>query len=188
MKKLLTIVVLGLLLNGKAYAELITLTKCYIEKYVHLDKTSHTSKIVNGVVKRTPEPSTTTTTYRFNNFEEHYSHPEFNHQENLLYTLDTVTEIITRTIINSDSYIENFLKKGVVVDKYSKDQYRINDLGGNVASAEILNKRKNIVVDKIDVDFVSNKVFATLKLSYNFEDGSTANTTSSRIYKCKRQK
>ena len=30
MKKLLGIVVLGLLLSGNAYAELITLTKCYI--------------------------------------------------------------------------------------------------------------------------------------------------------------
>ena len=188
MKKLLGIVVLGLFLSGNAYAELITLTKCYLEKYVHVDKVSYTTKLVNGIVKKIQKPSISTETYKFKNFKEHYSHPEFKHHENLLYTLDTVTEIITRTVVNSESYIENFLKKGVVVDKYSKDQYSITDLGGNIASAEILKKGKNIDVDKIDVDFVSNKVFATLKMSFKLQDGESSSMSLSKIYKCKRQK
>ena len=188
MKKLLGIVVLGLLLGGNGYAELITLNKCFLEKYVYVDKSSHTKKLVNGVVKTIPKPSTKTETYKFKSFREHYSHPEFKHQENLLYTLDMVTEIITRTIVNSDSYIDSFLKKGHVVDKYNKDQYSITDLGGNIASAEILNTKKNILVDKIDVDFVLNKVFATYKTSYEFKGGVSSSTTISKIYKCKRQK
>ena len=188
MKKLLAILVLSLLLSSNAYAELITLNKCFLEKYVHVDKSSHTKKLVNGVVKTIPKPSTKTETYKFKSFREHYSHPEFKHQENLLYTLDTVTEIITRTIVNSESYIDSFLKKGYIVDKYNKDQYSITDLGGNIASAAILNTKKHVLVDKIDVDFVSNKVFATYKTSHKFKGGVSSNTTTSKIYKCKRQK
>ena len=41
MKKLLAILVLGLLLSGNSYAEIIELTKCYVNSYEDRRDTSH---------------------------------------------------------------------------------------------------------------------------------------------------
>ena len=163
MKKLLGIVVLGLLLCGNAYAELITLTNCYQFK----DQST-----VPG-----DKP------LEFRNLKEQTAHREIFY-EDLLFTLDTVTEVVTSTMITKDSWIKSQLENNNYVwDKFAKATYKITDLGGNVATAEG-EPSLTVKSNKLDLDFVSNKVYRTIRFEYI--DGSKY--SSSTIYQCKRQK
>ena len=98
-KKLLGIIALSLLLSGNAYAELITLTKCYI---TDLQET-------NG-----------NEIYSYKNWKEQTADRRIEY-ENKLYTLDTVTEVITETIVFKDSYIKNMKKRNTIVKKFDKN-------------------------------------------------------------------
>ena len=70
-----------------------------------------------------------------------------------------------------------------VWDKFAKATYKITDLGGNVATAEG-EPSLTVKSNKLDLDFVSNKVYRTIRFEYI--DGSKY--SSSTIYQCKRQK
>ena len=161
-KKLIGIVVLGLLLSGNAYAELVTLTKCYI---TDLQET-------NG-----------NEIYSYKNWKEQTADRRIEY-ENKLYTLDTVTEVITETIVFKDSYIKNMKKTNTIVKKFAKNIFKIVDLGGNVATAEDTNLGSYFKVNTIDVDFVSNKVYRYSEA--DFGSGSLYKSTS--VQQCQRQK
>ena len=159
MKKILGIVVLGLLFSGNTYAELITLKDCYQFK----DQT--TGKF---------------DTYEFKNLKEQSMHKSINY-ENLLFTLDTVTETITQTQVLKDSYIESMYKNNnYLMEKHQKLIFRITDLGGNVATA--IADTKSHTENKIDVDFVSNKVFRLVKVNL------VEKWTTRTIFQCKKQR
>ena len=158
MKKLLGIVVLGFLFSANAYAELITLKDCYQFKEQNTDGSD---------------------VYEFKNLKEQTAHKDI-HYENLLFTLDTVTEVITQTQILKESYIELMLKNNKLKEKHQKLIFRITDLGGNVATAVYKGSYEN----KIDVDFVANKVYRIVKMK--FADGS--GWTTRTVFQCKRQK
>ena len=173
MKNLFGIVVLGLLLSGSAYAELITLTKCYI-----------TSLSESG------SDEAYTSKYEYNSWKEQNSDQPSPgiyrvQYENRLYTLDTVTEVITSTIVNRDSYIKRMKKNNnLVVKKFDKIQFQIVDLGGNVATGESMDKCSFQTKHTIDVDFVSNVVYTYMKSDY----GNGVKSTTSFTEKCQRQK
>jgi hypothetical protein len=159
MKKLLSFIVLGLLWSNISYAELITLKDCYQFK----DQT--TGKF---------------DTYEFKNLKEQSMHKLINY-ENLLFTLDTVTETITQTQVLKDSYIESMYKNNnYLMEKHQKLIFRITDLGGNVATA--IADTKSHTENKIDVDFVSNKVFRLVKVNL------VEKWTNRTIFQCKKQR
>ena len=159
MKKLLGIVVLGLMLSSNANAELITLKDCYQYKDQSTDG--------NDV-------------YEFKSLKEQTAHKDI-HYENLLFTLDTVTEVITQTQILKESYIEGMLKNNnYIMEKHQKLVFRITDLGGNVATAVYKGSYEN----KIDVDFVANKVYRIVKMKFSDGSGWTTRT----VFQCKKQK
>ncbi|MDC0907346.1 hypothetical protein OAS12_01275 [Candidatus Pelagibacter ubique] len=158
MKKLLSFIVLSLLWSNISYAELITLKDCYQFK----DQT--TGKF---------------DTYEFKNLKEQSMHKLINY-ENLLFTLDTVTETITQTQVLKDSYIESMYKNNnYLMEKHQKLIFRITDLGGNVATA--IADTKSHTENKIDVDFVSNKVFRLVKVNL------VEKWTNRTIFQCKKQ-
>ena len=162
MKKFLGIVVLGLLLSGNAYAELITLTKCYIVKYDDTDGEN----------------------FSYRNFDEQTSAMTsaglyIHNFENRLYTLDTVTEVITETRVIRDSYI--YRQKELnnnIVKKYRKIIFKVTDLGGNVATAIDIDLG-SYIDHTIDVDFVANKVYTFRKDKW---------MATSTTQQCQRQK
>ena len=159
MKKLLSFIVLNLLWSNISYAELITLKDCYQFK----DQT--TGKF---------------DTYEFKNLKEQSMHKSINY-ENLLFTLDTVTETITQTQVLKDSYIESVYKNNnYLMEKHQKLIFRITDLGGNVATA--IADTKSHTENKIDVDFVSNKVFRLVKVNL------VEKWTNRTIFQCKKQR
>ena len=159
MKKLLSIIILGLLWSNSSNAELITLKDCYQFK----DQT--TGKF---------------DTYEFKNLKEQSMHKFINY-ENLLFTLDTVTETITQTQILKDSYVESMYKNNnYLMEKHQKLIFRITDLGGNVATA--IADTKSHTENKIDVDFVSNKVFRLVKVNL------VEKWTDRTIFQCKKQR
>ena len=159
MKKLLSFIVLSLLWSNISYAELITLKDCYQFK----DQT--TGKF---------------DTYEFKNLKEQSMHKSINY-ENLLFTLDTVTETITQTQVLKDSYIESMYKNNnYLMEKHQKLIFRITDLGGNVATA--IADTKSHTENKIDVDFVSNKVFRLVKVNL------VEKWTNRTIFQCKKQR
>jgi len=159
MKKLLSFIVLSLLWSNISYAELITLKDCYQFK----DQT--TGKF---------------DTYEFKNLKEQSMHKLINY-ENLLFTLDTVTETITQTQVLKDSYIESMYKNNnYLMEKHQKLIFRITDLGGNVATA--IADTKSHTENKIDVDFVSNKVFRLVKVNL------VEKWTTRTIFQCKKQR
>lgn len=159
MKKLLSFIVLSLLWSNISYAELITLKDCYQFK----DQT--TGKF---------------DTYEFKNLKEQSMHKLINY-ENLLFTLDTVTETITQTQVLKDSYIESMYKNNnYLMEKHQKLIFRITDLGGNVATA--IADTKSHTENKIDVDFVSNKVFRLVKVNL------VEKWTNRTIFQCKKQR
>ena len=159
MKKLLSFIVLGLLWSNISYAELITLKDCYQFK----DQT--TGKF---------------DTYEFKNLKEQSMHKSIDY-ENLLFTLDTVTETITQTQVLKDSYIESMYKNNnYLMEKHQKLIFRITDLGGNVATA--IADTKSHTENKIDVDFVSNKVFRLVKVNL------VEKWTTRTIFQCKKQR
>jgi hypothetical protein len=164
MKKLLGIIVLGLMLCNTSYAELITLTKCFY--------TDFNEKSSYGI--------------------ESFSYKNFNEQkadrgvpyENKLVTLDTVVETITITIIYKDSFIKRMREVDTILPKYKKYIYRVVDLGGNVATGDLIDHEGvNTITDRIDVDFVSNKVYGVRHIKVG--DGEIKNTSTEQ---CKRQK
>ena len=164
MKKLLGIVVLGLLLSGNAYAELITLTKCFVAK----------ERFSGGGLTKGK-------TYKsFSNFVKINEA-----RENVLYTLDTVTETITKTIVHKDKYIDDaFKNSSKVINKFYKSIYIITDLGGNVATGNAANLKFPYTKDEINVDFVTNKVYT----NWVFEDFGKGAGKRSFEEKCARQK
>ena len=163
MKKLLGIVVLSLLFSGNTFAELITLKDCY------QFKNSNTNPDIKSL--------------EFKNLKEQTAHNQIFY-ENLLFTLDTVTKTVTSTMVSKDSYIKMMLENNDYVwDKFAKKTYKITDLGGNVATAEN-NSNFSVIQNKLDLDFVSNKVYRTLRTE-NIDGKKYSSTT---IYQCKRQK
>lgn len=162
MKKLLGIVVFGLLLSNISNAELITLTKCYITE----DQQNVPDKV-----------------YTYKNFKEQLADPRIIY-ENRLYTLDTVTEVITRTIVWKDSYIDREKKSGRILKKFSKIIFKIVDLGGNVASGVDIDLGSTWKEHTVDVDFVSNKVYGYSKA--DFGNGNIFERATTE--QCKRQK
>ena len=162
MKKLLGIVVLGLFLSGNAYAELITLTKCYIIKYDDSDGE-------NFSYRNWDEQTSAKTSAGLYIFDF----------ENRLYTLDTVTEVITETRVMRDSYIYRQKKlNNLIVKKYRKIIFKVTDLGGNVATATDIDLG-NYLDHTVDVDFVANKVYTFRKSKWS---------TTSSTQQCQRQK
>ena len=162
MKKLLGIVVLGLLLSGNAYAELITLTKCYI---LDLQETDG-----NEI-------------YSYKNWKQQTADKRIEF-ENKLYTLDTVTEVITQTTVFKDSFIKRMRESNQIMKKHSKVIFKIVDLGGNVATAEDTDLGNYFKKNTIDVDFVSNKVYRYSEADF----GSGSLFKTSTIEQCQRQK
>ena len=162
MKKLLGIVVLGLLLSGNAYAELITLTKCYI---LDLQETGG-----NEI-------------YSYKNWKQQTADKRIEF-ENKLYTLDTVTEVITQTTVFKDSFIKRMRESNQIMKKHSKVIFKIVDLGGNVATAEDTDLGNYFKKNTIDVDFVSNKVYRYSEADF----GSGRLFKTSTIEQCQRQK
>ena len=163
MNKILGIIALVLMLSGNAYAELITLTKCFVTKY----------RSSGGVTEGTSYKS-------FSNFVKINKA-----RENVLYTLDTVTETITKTVVHKDKYIDDaFKKSGKVINKFYKQIYKITDLGGNVATANAVNLKFPYTKNEINVDFVNNKVYT----NWVFEDFGKGVGRSSFEEKCGRQK
>jgi len=159
MKKLLGIAILGLLWSNISYAELITLKDCYQFKHQTTGKFD---------------------TYEFKNLKEQSMHKSIDY-ENLLFTLDTVTETITQTQVLKDSYIESVYKNNnYLMEKHQKLIFRIIDLGGNVATA--IADTKSHTENKIDVDFVSNKVFRLVKVNL------VEKWTTRTIFQCKKQR
>ena len=122
MKKLLGIVVLGLLCCNVGFAELITLKKCYIIDFIQSD---------------------TDETYSFNSWEEQKASPRIFAEENL-FTLDTVVETITATTYFKNSYIKRMKEVNIIQPKINKQIYKIVDLGGNVATAEYFSNDPDI--------------------------------------------
>ena len=165
MKKLLGILVLGLLLSGNANAELITLTKCFVTK----------ERFSGGGLTKGE-------TYKsFGNFVKKNRIG----RENVLYTLDTVTETITKTVVHKDKYIDDaFKNSSKVINKFYKSIYIITDLGGNVATANASNLKIPYTKDEITVDFVTNKVYT----SWVFTDFGKGAGKRSFEEKCTRQK
>ena len=164
MKKLLGIVVLGLLWCNTSYAELITLTKCFY--------TDFNEKSSYGIES-----------FSYKNFNEQKADPGVPY-ENKLVTLDTVVETITITIIYKDSFIQRMRELGTMLPKYKKYIYRVVDLGGNVATGDLIDHEGvNTITDRIDVDFVSNKVYGVRHIIVG--DGEIKNTSTQQ---CKRQK
>tara|TARA_A100001011_G_scaffold123182_1_gene130006 strand:- start:494 stop:1030 length:537 start_codon:yes stop_codon:yes gene_type:complete len=173
MKKFLVILVTVLLWCNTSYAELITLTKCFPEKTITRYYTSYL------------EPKSETSTQEFKNYKEWRIFTK-NRIENILYTLDTVEETITRTFVNSEEGIKYWLKYDHLVEKFEKDIFKIIDLGGNVATAEAVEKKNNIKEYRIDVDFVSNKVYSNYMKLKEISKG-YMKTNSSATYQCLRQ-
>ena len=165
MKKLLAIVVLGMLWSNISYAELITLTKCFVAK----------ERFSGGGLTKGK-------TYKsFGNFVKKNEIG----RENVLYTLDTVTETITKTIVHKDKYIDDaFKNSSKVINKFYKSIYMITDLGGNVATANASNLKFPYTKDEINVDFVINKVYT----SWVFTDFGKGAGKRSFEEKCSRQK
>ena len=150
MKKLLGIVVLGLLLGGNAFAEMITLTKCHtIESYG--------SKSVGGV-KKNPNDWLSPT---FKNWDEQIRHPEFKQYENILYSLDTAAEIITATWVHTDAYLKYSAEvEDYIDDKFVKSKFIITDLGGNIVTATRDSSIKGMKsITEINIDFKTNKIY-----------------------------
>ena len=158
MRKILWIVVFTFLFNNISFAELITLTKCYITDRKATNKESELS---------------------FKSFKQQIADSRTLY-ENKLYTLDTVTETITQTTVFKESFIERERKSGRFIKKHSKIIFKIIDLGGNVATAEDINLGSFTKKNTIDVDFVSNKVYRYYEDNYG--------TKISDTEKCKRQK
>jgi hypothetical protein len=161
MKKLLGIVVLGLMLSGNAYAQLITLTECYLISYKSSDdQKPPTFKSFKDFLNRTDDI------------------------ENQLYTLDTVTETITKTWINTDSFLDEWYKEyNTVLEKITKTIFKITDLGGNVATAHIAKLGPADIKSKIDIDFESAKVY-----TYNISNLGGTERTVRYTEQCKKQK
>jgi len=161
MKKLLGIIVLGLLLSGNAYAQLITLKKCYTINF----KSSDGRKVA---------------TYK--SFDD--SQRSFNDLDDKLYTLDTVTETITFTMVNSQIAIdEHFEVYKKILPKIIKQNYKITDLGGNVATAVPIKKEPWVKDEKIDIDFENARVYF-----YMTSDLGTGEMTVSSTSQCTKQK
>ena len=164
MKKLLSFIVLGLLWSNISYAELITLTKCFY--------TDFNEKSSYGIES-----------FSYKNFNEQKSDPSVMY-ENKLVTLDTVVETITVTTINKDSFIKKMRDIGTIVPKYNKYIFKITDLGGNVATGELIDHEGiDVITDRIDVDFESNKVYGLRH--FRIGDGEIKNTSTQQ---CIRQK
>ena len=162
MKKLLGIVVTVLFWCNASYAELITLTNCYIVKYDDTDGEN----------------------FSYRNFDEQTSAMTsaglYIHDfENRLYTLDTVTEVITETRVIRDSYI-NWQKQrnNLIIKKYRKIIFKVTDLGGNVATATDIDLG-HLLDHTVDVDFATNKVYTFRKDKWS---------SNSSTQQCKRQK
>ena len=162
MKKLLAIMVLSLLLSGYAYAELITLTKCYITDLKETDG--------NEI-------------YSYKSWKQQTADKRIEF-ENKLYTLDTVTEVITQTTVFKDSFINRMRESNQFLQKHSKVIFKIVDLGGNVATAEDINLGNTFKKNTIDVDFVSNKVYRYSEADF----GSGRLYKTSTIEQCQKQK
>ena len=161
MKKLLGIVVLGLLLSGNAYAQLITLKKCYTVNFKSSDG------------RKAP-------TYK--SFED--SQRINNDLDDQLYTLDTVTETITFTMVNSQIAIDEWFEvHKKILPKIIKETYKIIDLGGNVATAIPAKKQDWVKEEKIDVDFENAKVYF-----YMTSDIGAGENTVSSTQQCTKQK
>jgi len=162
MKKLfLSILVAGLLLSGNAYAELVTLKKCYIINFKSSDGRKGNS---------------------YKSFED--SQRAVNSIDDELYTLDTVTETITRTTVWSQSTIDdNFDVYGTVLPKIYKEIYKIVDLSGNFVTATPPEKKGWVKEEKIDVDFDMAKVYF-----YMTSDMGAGYNTVSTTFQCTKQK
>ena len=162
MKKLIGILIVGLFLNGSAYAELITLTKCYI---TDLQET-------NG-----------DEVYSFKNWKQQTEDRRIEY-ENKLYTLDTVTEVITQTTVFKDTHLKRMRENDIFLKKHSKVIFKIIDLGGNVATAEDMDLGQWFKKNTVDVDFVSNKVYRYSEADW----GSGVLYKSAITEQCQRQK
>ena len=164
MKKLLGIVVLSFLWSSISFAELITLTKCFY--------TDFNEKSSYGIES-----------FSYKNFNEQKADPSVPY-ENKLVTLDTAVETITITIIYKDTFIKKMREIGSMLPKYKKYIYRVTDLGGNVATGDLVDHEGvNVITDRIDVDFVSNKLYGLRHIRVG--DGEIKNTSTQQ---CKRQK
>ena len=161
MKKLLGIIVLGLLLGGNAYAKLITLKKCYTTKFKSSD---------DRVIKI------------YKSFAEEQK--IVNSMDDQLYTLDTESKTITYTIVWSENAIENHAKYyNGILPKIHKTIYKIIDLGGNFATAIPAEKDGWVKEEKINVDFENSKVYL-----YITSDLGAGMTTVSRTEQCQKQR
>ena len=161
MKKLLGILVLGLLLSGNAQAQLITLKECYTISF----------KSSDGRKGNT-----------YKSFKD--SQKIINEVDDQLYTLDTVMETITHTYVWTDFRIDEWYKEyGTVLPKIQKEVFKIVDLGGNVASAEAITPNSFFKENRIDVDFEGAKVY-----SYMVADVGAGENTVSKTEQCKKQK
>ena len=145
-----------------SYAELITLTNCYIVKYDDTDGEN----------------------FSYRNFDEQTSAMTsaglyIHNFENRLYTLDTITEVITETRVIRDSYINRQKQRNnLIIKKYQKIIFKVTDLGGNVATATDIDLG-DLLDHTVDVDFATNKVYTFRKDKWS---------SNSSTQQCKRQK
>tara|TARA_B100000700_G_C14679073_1_gene684464 strand:+ start:131 stop:709 length:579 start_codon:yes stop_codon:yes gene_type:complete len=148
--------------SSKSNYKIITLTKCYI---TDLQET-------NGKE-----------VYSYKNWKEQTLDKRIEY-ENKLYTLDTVTGVITQTTVFKDTHLKRMRENNLFLKKHTKVIFKIVDLGGNVATAEDTDLGKWFKKNTIDVDFKTNQVYRYSEADWGSGDLFKTATTE----QCQRQK
>ena len=139
MKIILKILAFIFLLNVNAHSELIYLTQCYVTDFKSSD-----GKIEKQVFKSFAENENKNTDKKIQT-----------------YTLNTDTESITKTLINSDQKIlEYFDTYKILLPKVEKIQFDIQDISGNFVTATTTVVEDVTTDYKIDLDLQSAKVYS----------------------------
>ena len=139
MKIILKILAFIFLLNVNAHSELIYLTQCYVTDFKSSD-----GKIEKKVFKSPAEDESKNTD-----------------KKDQTYTLNTDTETITKTLINSDQkMLEYFDTYKILLPKIEKIQFDIQNISGNFITARPAILTGTTVEYKIDLSLSNSKVYS----------------------------
>ena len=139
MKIILKILAFIFLLNVNAHSELIYLTQCYVTDFKSSD-----GKIEKKVFKSPAEDESKNTD-----------------KKDQTYTLNTDTETITKTLINSDQkMLEYFDTYKILLPKVEKIQFDIQNISGNFITARPAILTGTTVEYKIDLSLSNSKVYS----------------------------